>query len=136
MAVFDKSPRAPGNRLAGSEETVERAQCNDPDPRCGSSFPVISIADDVVAPSRMIPTEARSNVIWTPVLRSAVHENTLSPQLGAPTARPALAMFSPDPPQPTWTTQGTRLSKNEQVRGAGPVQYPSPNRVHRHGGDR
>ena len=129
--IYDKSPRAPGRRLAGSNETTERAECQDPDPRCGSGFPVISIADDVVAPSRAVPLEVRSNVIWTPVLRSAVQASVLSTQLGAPEAEPALELFDRDPEQATWQTQGTRWSKDEAIRGKGPVQYNRP-AAHQH----
>ena len=127
----DFSPRAPGNRIAGSNETTERAQCTDPDPRCGSAFQTVSIADDVVSPSRAVPPEVRSNVIWAPVLRSAVAENVMSEQLGGPTAEPALELFDRDPEQATWTTQGTRWAKNESIRGKGPVDYNRP-AAHQH----
>ena len=99
MTAPDPSPRTP--TLAGFLETLDRAACREGG-TCGSAFPVIDIAD-VVSPPRLAPPPAGPPYTMTvPVLRSAVHENVMSPQLGGigpqPEGDPGLAMFAPDKP--------------------------------------
>jgi hypothetical protein len=134
MAVFDKSPRAPGQRVANAIETTERAECKEDDVRCGSSFETVDL--DTMLNTRRVapPPEGMPRSMVVPVLRSAVHENVLSSQLGAPTAEPNLAMFAPDPEQPTWIGSDPKLrtSRMARARAEGPKVYPSPS--HRHGG--
>ena len=137
--IYDKSPRAPGQRVANAIETTERAECKEDDVRCGSSFATADLNTMLNTRRVAPPPEGMPRSMVVPVLRSAVHENVLSEQLGGigpqPSGAPGLAMSAPD--KPSWQAPGTRWARTEAISGAGPVQYPSPNRAHRHAaGDR
>ena len=136
--IYDKSPRAPGQRVANAIETTERAECKEDDVRCGSSFPTVDM-DTILNTRRVAPSpEGMPRQMVVPVLRSAVDLNTMSPQLGGigpqPEGGPGLAMFAPD--KPSW--QGSdplkRTNRMARARAEGPKVFPS--NAHRHGGDR